>query len=449
MTKLRSKTHRFHFSTSGLTAIGSLLTLVILSFVTMRVSASNPGPFYSNVTSIAAAPNGGIWVQVDQGFSSGLTRAIYGAPEFADVPDRGSIAAIPGREGYWVVSPQGRIYSRGDAPELCGGELSNCSGFPSNPHSGQYITAAAATPDGQGLWAVGYGGQLWTAGTAQPFGDVTKERGSALPSGIAATPSGRGYYILLDDGGVFSFGDAVFYGSTGGNKPGGHLATGLALSLTPSGAVNGYWMVFDDGGVFTFGDAPFLGSSGGNNGGSIVNGIAARYGGRSYAWVHQNGAVALSANLPRAVIASRQFGTVIGPLNASTEPGTTLQLSAANGGRAQEWELIPAPVDLATSEAPSPTAESVVQLVNVKSRLCADVTGPPATAAIIQWPCKGPAEGWFNQLWTMITFQDGSIQFRAFGPPTSAWALYGGADGGLYLSTPGGAGSAWNLVAVP
>ena len=37
-------------------------------------------------------------------------------------------------------------------------------------------------------------------------------------TGIAATLSGNGYYIVCSDGGVFSFGDAVFYGSTGGRS---------------------------------------------------------------------------------------------------------------------------------------------------------------------------------------------------------------------------------------
>ncbi|MDP9403683.1 MAG: hypothetical protein M3P85_10200, partial [Actinomycetota bacterium] len=33
--------------------------------------------------------------------------------------------------------------------------------------------------------------------------------------GMAATPSGRGYWLVGADGGVFAFGDAVFAGSTG------------------------------------------------------------------------------------------------------------------------------------------------------------------------------------------------------------------------------------------
>ncbi len=34
--------------------------------------------------------------------------------------------------------------------------------------------------------------------------------------GIAATPDGKGYWRVGADGGVFGFGDAVFFGSAGG-----------------------------------------------------------------------------------------------------------------------------------------------------------------------------------------------------------------------------------------
>jgi hypothetical protein len=35
--------------------------------------------------------------------------------------------------------------------------------------------------------------------------------------GMAATPTGLGYWIVCADGGIFTFGDARYYGS----KPGG------------------------------------------------------------------------------------------------------------------------------------------------------------------------------------------------------------------------------------
>src|SRR5258708_11501656 len=60
--------------------------------------------------------------------------------------------------------------------------------------------------------------------------------------------------MVGSDGGVFAFGDAKFYGSTGAiklNQP----ITGMAP--TPGGA--GYWLAASDGGIFSFGDAQFYG----------------------------------------------------------------------------------------------------------------------------------------------------------------------------------------------
>jgi hypothetical protein len=72
---------------------------------------------------------------------------------------------------------------------------------------------------------------------------------------MAATSDGKGYWLVAADGGIFSFGDAQFYGSTGGivvNEP------IVAMAATPDG--KGYWLVAADGGIFTFGDARFFGS---------------------------------------------------------------------------------------------------------------------------------------------------------------------------------------------
>jgi cell wall-associated NlpC family hydrolase len=61
---------------------------------------------------------------------------------------------------------------------------------------------------------------------------------------------------VASDGGVFSFGDAVFHGSTGNislNRP------IVGMDATPDSG--GYWLLASDGGVFAFGDAVFHGST--------------------------------------------------------------------------------------------------------------------------------------------------------------------------------------------
>ena len=62
---------------------------------------------------------------------------------------------------------------------------------------------------------------------------------------------------MASDGGVFSYGDATFYGSTGSihlNQP------IVGMAVVPGGG--GYWLVAADGGIFSYGDAAFYGSTG-------------------------------------------------------------------------------------------------------------------------------------------------------------------------------------------
>jgi hypothetical protein len=287
ISRIMPETYRIAF----IRRLAPMLTLAALGLAPFNADGSLPRPMLLGtqlLTSVAAAPPGGFWVQVDDG--SGETLAKDGAPNLGSIPDRGSIAAMPGRNGYWVVTSDGKILGRGEAPSLCEGELSNCSGFPEEPFIWENIVGAAATPTGSGLWALGRDGKVWTAGDAQSYGDVQND--SNVPTGIVATPSGKGYYVVLEDGGVYSFGDAVFYGSTGGKKPGGHHVTGMALSINDAAKVTGYWLVAADGAVYTFGNAPFWGNAGINE--MPVGGIIAfpTYGPtKGYAWVHTDGQI--------------------------------------------------------------------------------------------------------------------------------------------------------------
>lgn len=68
------------------------------------------------------------------------------------------------------------------------------------------------------------------------------------------TLTGQGYYLVGADGGVFTEGDAVFYGSLGGKNLTKPITS---IKLTPTG--KGYWLFGGDYGVFTFGDAEYFG----------------------------------------------------------------------------------------------------------------------------------------------------------------------------------------------
>jgi hypothetical protein len=358
-------------------------------------------------SNIAVAPNGGFWVQSNRG-----TSAVNGAPQFADVPYSGVIVAVPGHNGYWVVtspspggvtvggnnSDNGHLYARGDAPLICGpndgDSLSKCTNFKDTGTGVHSVNGAAATPDGEGLWVVDDAGNVWTAGTAKYYGGVQgKGKAGNEPAEIRGTLSGNGYYIFMSDGGVYTFGDAVFFGSTGGKLPGGDPAiTSAALSLDAAGQVNGYWMVAEDGGVFSFGDAFFLGSSGGKD--KSVIGITALQYARGYAWANKNGNVSVSKTFPRVVIQSQRSGYAIDVLHGSTDSSALLVQTALSAGStsstSQQWDFYP-----------TDGSATTVQMVNVNSRLCVDLS-----TEIIQFPCKSkPASGssWDNQRWTMTT----------------------------------------------
>jgi hypothetical protein len=72
---------------------------------------------------------------------------------------------------------------------------------------------------------------------------------------MAPTADGLGYWLAASDGGIFSYGDASFHGSTGSlhlNKP------IVGVATTPDG--KGYWLAASDGGIFSYGDATYHGS---------------------------------------------------------------------------------------------------------------------------------------------------------------------------------------------
>jgi hypothetical protein len=69
------------------------------------------------------------------------------------------------------------------------------------------------------------------------------------------TPDGGGYWILLADGRVFAYGDALNLGGPTASVGGLNLAT--AIFTTSDGG--GYWVASANGSVFSYGDAPYDG----------------------------------------------------------------------------------------------------------------------------------------------------------------------------------------------
>jgi len=115
----------------------------------------------------------------------------------------------------------------------------------------------APLPAKDGHWAVASDGGVFTFGDAKFYGSMGGRHLNAAIVGMAATPDGRGYWLVGSDGGIFAFGDARFYGSMGGQRLNRPI---VGIAATRSG--HGYYLVAKDGGIFTFGDAKFRGSTG-------------------------------------------------------------------------------------------------------------------------------------------------------------------------------------------
>ncbi|MGH8994167.1 MAG: hypothetical protein ACRDZ7_21870, partial [Acidimicrobiia bacterium] len=106
-----------------------------------------------------------------------------------------------------------------------------------------------------GYWVAAPDGGIFTFGDAGFFGSTGNVKLNRPVVAMAPTTTGEGYWLVASDGGVFTFGDAGFFGSTGDVKLAQPV---IGVAPTPAGA--GYWMVARDGGIFTFGDAGFFGS---------------------------------------------------------------------------------------------------------------------------------------------------------------------------------------------
>ncbi len=120
-----------------------------------------------------------------------------------------------------------------------------------------FLWDAPVAPPNQGYWLVASDGGIFTFGNAAYYGSTGSMVLNRPVVGMAPTRDHGGYWLVASDGGIFTFGDAAYHGSTGSmvlNRP------IVGMAPTPDGG--GYWLVASDGGIFTFGDAGFFGSTG-------------------------------------------------------------------------------------------------------------------------------------------------------------------------------------------
>jgi cell wall-associated NlpC family hydrolase len=210
------------------------------------------------VAGALSADGGGYWmVSADGHVYSFGDAGTFGYPSILDSPVV-AMAATPDGRGYWIATADGGVLTYGDALYFGStGDLDPAlsPGGSNSVRLAKAVVAFVPTPDGNGYWLVGADGGVLTFGDAGYYGSTGALRLNRPIVAAATTPDGQGYWLFASDGGVFTFGDAAYLGSAAGLV----LAKPIVAAATEDG--RGYWMLSADGGIFTFGDAPYSGSA--------------------------------------------------------------------------------------------------------------------------------------------------------------------------------------------
>ena len=253
-------------SAVGLTDVDMLDSAgAIIAYPTSIVAGSfsvlygTPKPNVSSVSPASGSTSGGTTVTIMGDYFYGATAVTFGGVRASGYLDSdGSISVTAPSEGPGTVDVV--VWTPGGASPIVGADKFTYVAPPMPPPP---VTSAASTT--HGYWLVGSDGGIFTFGSAQFYGSTGSLHLQRPVVGIVPTADKGGYWLDASDGGVFAF-DAGFYGSIPGlgfNPAGSGLAHSLdapIVGMVPSADGDGYFMVASDGGVFAFGDAQFAGS---------------------------------------------------------------------------------------------------------------------------------------------------------------------------------------------
>jgi hypothetical protein len=216
----------------------------------------SPSPQVTSVTPNQGGTSGGTTVVVGGNFITGVTSVDFGGvsvPFTADI-DEGTVSASSppssaGTVDITVTTPGGTS------------QVSDVDQF-------TYVAPPPppSPPAQHGYWLVGSDGGIFTFGSAQFYGSTGSLHLQRPVVGIVPTVNRGGYWLDASDGGIFNYGDAGFYGSipglglhpAGSGQP--NSLNAPIVGMVPSADGGGYFMVASDGGVFAFGNAHFAGS---------------------------------------------------------------------------------------------------------------------------------------------------------------------------------------------
>ena len=159
-----------------------------------------------------------------------------------------------------------------------------------------------------------------------------------IATAATATPAPEhGYWLVGSDGGIFTFGSAQFYGSTGSL----HLQRPV-VGITPTANRGGYWLVASDGGIFAFGNASYYGSIPGSGLTPAGSGLPTQ---------------PQRAHRGHGALPRRRRGTSWSPPTAassrSVTPASRGRAPASAAATAPRWPSSPMPRATATGSSPA------------------------------------------------------------------------------------------------
>ena len=271
----------------------------------------------------------------DCNWGTAAARLTFPAPAISHIPTMrgGQIVTIAGSD--FTVDTTVRI--DGDPVDGVSVIDSTTLRFPAPAHAPGIATVSVATPYGtsapftarypDGYWLTASDGGIFAFGDAAFFGSTGDIALNKPVVAIAATSTGDGYWLTASDGGIFAFGDAAFFGSTGGLRLNSPV---VAMARTPSG--EGYWLTASDGGIFAFGDAAFFGSTGGLRLNKPIVAMTPTASGKGYWLTASDGGIFAFGDAPflgstGAVALNRPIVSM-----ATTLSGSGYWLAAADGG---------------------------------------------------------------------------------------------------------------------
>ncbi len=253
------------------------------------VNTNGDGATYvvSDTTSICTVTNNLDVYFVNPGTCT-LTGSVYSGTLYAAGAGTAQSFAVAGApRGYWLVGSDGGIFAFG---------VAGFYGSTGSLSLQRPVVGITPTSDKHGYWLDASDGGIFAFGDAGFFGSLPglglHPAGSGLAHSLAApivgmvpSTTGRGYFMVGSDGGVFAFGDAHFAGSC----PGIGGCAGTAVAVMPDATGKGYWLVTSVGDVYAFGDAPYEGDAPAES--VPVTDAVGSPGGEGYWLLYSNGTV--------------------------------------------------------------------------------------------------------------------------------------------------------------